>query len=113
LPNNADNSGVPLETETVVAWVFWMNLVTCAFGVYVAAEKNRSLIAWGILCFFFGLVALVALAGVPVFDEGEYEERVRSSLARARIPEDAVAWSDPLGPPPHEGGRWRPDSSRS
>lgn len=97
----ADNSGVGIETETIVAWVFWMNLVTCGFGVYVAAEKNRSLIAWGILCFFFGLLALVALAGVPVFDEDEYGERIRSRLGRAdNLAEDATAWNPLAGPPP-------------
>lgn len=103
-PPEADNSGVEVTGETVAGWLFFMNLVTSAFGVYVAAEKNRSLVAWGILCFFFGLVALVALAGVPVFNEDEYQERIENTLRRERIPEDAVAWRDPLGPPPGSGG---------
>lgn len=87
--------------ETVAGWLFFMNLVTSAFGVYVAAEKNRGPIAWGILCFFFGLVALVALAGIPTVSDEEAQAIEKARDERIRL--DAVAWTDPLGPPPGRG----------
>lgn len=35
------------------------------FCAYVASEKNRSAVAWGILGALFGLIALIAIAGLP------------------------------------------------
>jgi hypothetical protein len=91
---------MPVEVGTVLAWWFWMNLITCVFGVYVAAEKNRSLVIWGVLCLIFGLVALVALAGIPVIEDEDVLER---SARLDRIKQNAIAWTDPLGPPPGIG----------
>lgn len=88
-----------MTVSDIAPWFFLSNLVTAAFAAYVADEKGRSIISWVVLTLVFGLIALIALAGIPVIPE----EKRRRVLRPGRIGKDARAWNPLLGPPPPGG----------
>ncbi len=47
--------------------LFVVSGLPCAgFSAFVASEKNRDVAAWALFGFFFQLIALLAVIGVPV-----------------------------------------------
>lgn len=84
-----DNSGVTIVWPAVIGGFIVLQLVCAVFGAYVAEEKNRNSGLWMVLCLLFGLVALVAIAGVPA---AEPVERKWPSEAQR-------GWNPLLGPP--------------
>jgi hypothetical protein len=51
--------------EPFAAIFFAHGFIFGGFCVFVAGEKNRDQFGWAVLGFFFGIVALVSLVGVP------------------------------------------------
>jgi hypothetical protein len=66
--------------------VFLFQSVACAFlcGL-VAREKNREVAAWAVAGLFLGVLALIAVAGLPVAETQQKDSA--ASLIR-----DAAAW---------------------
>ena len=46
-------------------WLFLLNLAAAFFCTWLAREKNRDLAVWFVLGCLFGILALVAIAGMP------------------------------------------------
>lgn len=57
--------------DSGLAIYFGFNLITALFGIWLAAEKNRSAV-WFFWCLLFGLPALIALAGAPAVSDDEW-----------------------------------------
>lgn len=51
--------------ELIVTIFVLHGFVLGGFCAFVAGEKHRDQFAWAILGFFFGIVALLAIVGVP------------------------------------------------
>ena len=92
-----------MSTGQVVAWVLLTNCVAAMFAFYVAAEKNRSAGWWTIMTLVFGLVALVALAGIPPVSDEEFRRgqgESEESRGASAVGSSGRAWNPLTGPPP-------------
>ena len=49
-----------------------LGLVFGLFCSFIAKQKNKDILAWFFLGFFFSLIALLALIAVPKIEESEY-----------------------------------------
>jgi hypothetical protein len=68
-------------------------VASIVFSIWLAAEKDRSLVAWTILAILFGPVTLIAIAGMPIA-VAEPE-----SIPEAELSQDAKPWNPGVGPP--------------
>lgn len=57
----ASSSGSPLGA--LVGFIVWLAILIGT--VYMARNKGRSPVLWGILAFFFSLIALIIVAVLP------------------------------------------------
>ena len=51
--------------EFYALWIFMLFLfgfIWAGIGAWMAGEKNRDKLSWGIICFLFGLFGLILLA---------------------------------------------------
>ena len=56
-----------MTTVEIIGVVLYILSTTFLSG-FVAKEKNRSKSDWMILGFFFGIIALIAVGGLPVVE---------------------------------------------
>lgn len=71
--------------------VLWS--ASIGFSIWLALEKDRNWMVWGVLSLFLGPIALIAIAGMPKAAEplpNDSEE----------LAPDAEAWNPRSGPPP-------------
>lgn len=95
------------ETARTLLALYWV--ATVAFATYLAWEKGRNPGLWFVLAAIFNVVALIAIAGLPVVDldaEEAYEARMleqdrieREALARAQS-SGTTPWDPRAGGPP-------------
>ena len=64
---------VVLEGSGVIWIAFFLAIVTAILCRYVAGQKNRDQTNWTVLGFFLGILALIAIAGLPAIDEDGLE----------------------------------------
>jgi len=57
-------SGTVLLITSLVSLVIWLVIIWGT--VHIAGKKNRSKFGWGVLAFFFSLIALIIVAVMPV-----------------------------------------------
>jgi len=70
--------------ETEVLWILIIVIIQGAivggFCSFMAKEKNRDVICWFFLGFFFSFIAILALIGVPEIKEEEIIENSASQM---------------------------------
>jgi len=64
---------VVLEGSGVIWIAFFLAIVTAVLCRYIAGQKNRDQTNWTVLGFFLGILALIAIAGLPAKDEDGLE----------------------------------------
>ena len=65
-------------------WILLLNFVAACFCAWVAKEKNRDTTVWFILGCLFGVLSLLAIAGMP---KAEIEAReVPSEFVTEKVP---------------------------
>ena len=64
---------VVLEGSGVIWIAFFLAIVTAILCRYIAGQKNRDQTNWTVLGFFLGILALIAIAGLPAIDEDGLE----------------------------------------
>jgi len=60
---------VVLEGSGVIWIAFFLAIVTAILCRYIAGQKNRDQTNWTVLGFFLGILALIAIAGLPAIEE--------------------------------------------
>jgi len=60
-------------TAGILITVLAVELVLAFFCSYIAGQKNRDRGGWFVLGFLFGILALIAIAGVPALPERKPE----------------------------------------
>ncbi len=60
---------VVLEGSGVIWIAFFLAIVTAVLCRYIAGQKNRDQTNWTVLGFFLGILALIAIAGLPAIEE--------------------------------------------
>ncbi len=60
---------VALEGSGVIWIAFFLAIVTATLCRYIAGQKNRDQTNWTVLGFFLGILALIAIAGLPAIEE--------------------------------------------
>lgn len=83
--------------ELIVTIFVLHGFILGGFCAFVAGEKHRDQFAWAILGFFFSIVALLALIGVPSLQAQPVTE------AKSPGTNEKAA---PLGYITHDGKRW-------
>jgi hypothetical protein len=82
---------VPIVWPAVIGGFIAFQVACALFGAYVAEEKNRRSAAWFFLCLAFGIIALIAVAGLREL------EPVERPAPTGDAPQ---AWNPLLGAPP-------------
>jgi len=61
-----------MEALLLFVWIglgFW--------GAYIAGNRNRNQIAWGITCAIFGIFAVLLVALLPALEEKEVKRTIK------------------------------------
>lgn len=68
--------------ENSILFIFYIihGLVFGMFSGFIAEEKNRSTGNWFILGFFFGIVALITVVGVPILSKDNKTEEAKPKI---------------------------------
>jgi hypothetical protein len=83
--------------EQIVTIFVLHGFILGGFCAFVAGEKHRDQFAWAILGFFFGIVALLAIVGVPSLQaqpetEAESPAPIQKAAPLGYITEDGKRW---------------------
>ena len=72
----------------IIAFYFFVGGFVCAVvGGYIASQKNRSAEAWAFICFFTGIIGIIAIAAVPPFEQKQInsEKNIKKEFPQAKI----------------------------